>query len=122
MDILASGQPAAANPGNPRRNAAALYGTLKRLKADEHDRKRAYIAALQESGTYASAAYEVGCDLESARLLRHNDREFSEACDAAREFHKRVYRDEMHRRAVEGVEEPVYQGGIQVGTKRVYSD
>lgn len=122
MDILADGTPAALNPGNPRRTASALYGTLKRLTADQPDRMRAYIDALQLHGTYASAAYEVGCDLESARLLRHNDKQFGESCDAAREFHRQTFRDEMKRRAVDGVDEPVYQGGVLVGTKRVYSD
>lgn len=29
---------------------------------------------------------------------------------------------EARRRALEGTEEPVYQGGLLVGTKRVYSD
>lgn len=129
MDILADGTPAALNAGNPRRSAAALYGTLKRLTADQPDRMRAYLDALQQHGTYASAAYEVGCDLESARLLRHNDKQFGEACDAAREFHRQVYRDEMKRRAVDGVDEPVFQNGRQAvdaegnpAFKRVYSD
>ena len=64
--------------------------------------KRNSLASIREDGTYADdfcvrweQAYEDGAD---------------------------VLEDAAHRRAVHGVEKPVYQGGVMVGTVTEYSD
>ncbi len=53
---------------------------------------------------------------------RNRDPEFAEAWDNAVATATSVVESELHRRAVEGYEEPVYQRGEKVGTVRRYSD
>ncbi len=48
--------------------------------------------------------------------------DFAERWAAAHEAGVDVLEDEVHRRAVKGVEKPVYQGGILVGAVTEYSD
>jgi hypothetical protein len=53
---------------------------------------------------------------------RHADDEFATAWDDAVAAGTQVLEDEALRRAVHGVDEPVFQKGEQVGTIRRYSD
>lgn len=54
---------------------------------------------------------------------RHGDDEdFKKAFEVARKLGIEAAEEEAWRRAVEGCEEPVFQGGIEVGKKTVFSD
>lgn len=53
---------------------------------------------------------------------RENDPEFDEAVAEAEAHHADLIEQEAFRRAVIGVDEPVYHQGFQVDTKKVYSD
>lgn len=53
---------------------------------------------------------------------KKSDPDFQAAWNDAWDDGADLVEDEALRRAVEGVEEPVYQGGVLVGRKRVYSD
>jgi hypothetical protein len=53
---------------------------------------------------------------------RQDDAEFAQAVEQALDMAADKLEAEARRRALEGVEEPVYQGGQLVGTKTVYSD
>jgi hypothetical protein len=55
-------------------------------------------------------------------LWMHTDPAYAEAFEASRDEAAQVLEDEAVRRAQQGVEEPVYQGGKLVGTVQRYSD
>lgn len=85
-------------------------------------RKEIYLAELRRTGrkTYARLA---AC-VSSACVLRHRKKDptFEELEIHAMAGYNRDLEDEIHRRAVEGVAKPVYQGGKKVGSIREYSD
>lgn len=58
----------------------------------------------------------------TAYKVRDDDADFAAAWDIALEDAADMMEEEVHRRAVEGVLRPVYQGGKKVGSVREYSD
>lgn len=72
--------------------------------------------------TVTHAAARVGVYRRRFYELRTTDEAFAEAWAEAYESGTDVLRDELRRRAVEGVEEPLVSAGKIVGTKLVYSD
>ena len=73
-------------------------------------------------GMVVKAAEEVGIPLSSLYKLRRNDPEFATAWDDAIRDSTVILENEITRRAVEGVEEPVFHRGEVVGHVRKYSD
>lgn len=82
----------------------------------------AFLAALAETGILSRASEIVGVDRILVWRRRQSDPEFAKAVDEALEMAADKLEAEARRRAIEGVEEPVYQGGQLVGTRIVYSD
>jgi hypothetical protein len=82
----------------------------------------AFLAALAECGILSQAAEAAGVDRATVWRRRQDDAEFAKACDEAIDMAADKLEGEARRRALEGVEEPVYQGGQLIGTKTVYSD
>lgn len=81
------------------------------------------IAHLIASGSMQKAADSIGVPIASVRLALSADPALWGAAESAiRSCRVAILEDEAMRRAVDGVEEPVYQAGQLVGTKRVYSD
>ena len=85
-------------------------------------KKRAFLAAFARTGIILRAA-------EMAKVDRHNharwmreDKTYAKAFGEATDMACDILEEEMRRRGVEGVEEPVYQGGKLVGSVRKYSD
>lgn len=78
-----------------------------------------HIAAGQ---SLSAAARLAGVSVSTVYNARKNDDDFKAALQDAEEASADLLEAEARRRAVDGVEEPVYQGGQLVGTKRVYSD
>jgi hypothetical protein len=91
-------------------------GNLRHLWTD------AFLAHLAECGVLTDAAAAAGVDRSSVFRRRQDDEEFDAAVRDAMEAAADKLEREARRRALEGVEEPVYQGGQLVGTKTVYSD
>ncbi len=85
-------------------------------------RKRAFLAAFVEHGTVMHAAAAIGIDRRSHQRWMHEDAAYAESFEQAKADVLDVYEREIHRRGVEGWEEPVYQGGKLVGQVRRYSD
>jgi hypothetical protein len=85
-------------------------------------KKRAYLVALCRTGRFGSAARAAGIDVRTAYNWRKADPLFEKFEDEAVEVAARLGEDEAWRRATQGVLEPVYQGGVLVGYKRVLSD
>jgi hypothetical protein len=91
-------------------------GNLRHLWTD------AFLAHLAETGILSDAAAAAGVDRSNVFRRRQDDPEFAQAVEQAIDMAADKLEAEARRRALEGVEEPVYQGGQLVGTKRVYSD
>ena len=82
----------------------------------------AFLAALSECGILSQASELAGIDRVSVWRRRQDDAEFAAACDRAIEMAADKLEAEARRRAIDGWEEPVYQGGQLIGSKTVYSD
>lgn len=85
-------------------------------------RKRAFLLAYAEIGTVLHAAEAAGVSRRQHQRWVHEDAEYAAAFADAKAEVIEVYERELHRRAVEGVEKPVWRGGEQVGSIREYSD
>lgn len=87
-----------------------------------HLKKPAVLAAFKGCASVTKAC-EIAdiCRDTFYRWLRE-DADFNKAYQAAREQAIEALEDEATRRAYEGVDRPVYQGGKQVGMIREYSD
>ena len=86
------------------------------------DMRHRFLQYYALTGQLVKSSREIGISPTTVRTLRKNDPAFDEAMqEAADEFRESIER-EVLRRAVFGVDEPVFQGGEEVGTKRVYSD
>lgn len=91
------------------------------------DRKRKaiediFIAELSVRGIVAHACLAAGVVRQTPYKWRAEDPEFAERWDTALENATDALEAEALRRAVDGTEKPVYQGGICVGYVREYSD
>lgn len=84
-------------------------------------KQRAFLAAFPIVGTITGAAEAAGCN-RRMHVDWMADPEYSEAFNAARESLVESLESEAIRRARDGTIEGVYQGGIQVGEQRKYSD
>jgi len=91
-------------------------GNLRHLWTD------AFLAHLAETGILSDAAAAAGVDRSNVWRRRQEDAEFAQAVEQALDMATDKLEAEARRRALDGVEEPVYQGGQQVGTRTVYSD
>lgn len=89
------------------------------------EKQRRFIEALADTGLVSRAAKGVGMTRESAYRLRRSAHgaAFARAWDAAREHAGCALEDIAFERAIEGVEQNVYdQYGEVICTKRVYND
>lgn len=83
----------------------------------------AFLAVLSlPMGTPTKAARAIGIDRRTAYNWRNEDDEFRAAWDSAVAEGTDGIEEEATRRAVEGVERPVFQGGECVGHIQEYSD
>lgn len=85
-------------------------------------RKAKLLKLMAVDGNVGTSCAAVG--IARVTLYRHldSDTEFAAAYAEARETAADVLEAEAYRRAVEGVPEPVYQGGREVGAVQRYSD
>jgi hypothetical protein len=84
--------------------------------------EKAFLAALEETGSVTEAAKAVGMGRSNVYQYKRNDQEFAAKWEQSLDVAADVLEDEARRRAFEGVEEPVFQKGEKVGTIRRYSD
>jgi hypothetical protein len=90
----------------------------KRTKA----REKRFLAALGRGVSVAGAAAEAGFCRAFAYRWRYADPDFAARWDAAYEEGTDALEDAARRRAMQGVDTPVYYGGKKVGDIRKYSD
>lgn len=82
----------------------------------------AFLANLRLGHSVARAAREAGTARRTVFEWKAADSEFAKAWEDAYDEGTDLIEDEATRRAVEGCDRPVFQGGIQVGVVREYSD
>ena len=85
-------------------------------------RQRSYARALAETGSHTAAAARVGMSRESARRARGRSPTFAAMCAEALEQGAPSPVEAARQRAIDGWDEPVFQGGKLVGQRRRYSD
>lgn len=85
-------------------------------------RKQVFLAELTRHGNVTEACRTIKVGRTMPYEWSAKDPVFKAAMEQAQEASIDALELEARRRAEEGVEEPVYQGGRLVGTKRVYSD
>lgn len=103
------------------------YPVLRRPRADgwTHARQRLFIEVLADSASPKQAAQAVGMSLSSAYKLRRSPgaESFAAAWDAAIQQASKRLVDIAYERAVDGVEEPVWDAeGRVIGHKTRYND
>lgn len=81
-----------------------------------------FLDHLRESANISASARAVGISSSSVYALRERDADFRASWDEALEDAYDVLEAEARRRAFEGVDEPVFYKGIEVGYVRKYSD
>lgn len=82
----------------------------------------AFCAALAETCNVGKACVAVGISRQTAYNWREDDPEFAAAWERAMKAGLLALEDEAHRRAFDGVDEPVFYKGDECGTVRKYSD
>jgi hypothetical protein len=90
-------------------------------------RKAKFLAELREHGIVGEAMAKVSLHAKARAFntfyqARERDPEFAAAWDDALEYARSKVERELHRRAVEGYEEPVFWKGEECGTIIRYSD
>lgn len=87
------------------------------------DRKRdVFLATLAQAGNVSQACRTAGIGYTTVYKWREEDHDFAAAWEVALKQAIDRLEGEAWRRAVEGVEKPVYQQGVMVGTVTEHSD
>lgn len=90
--------------------------------ADVPATKAAFLKAYSELGVVTHAAAAAGVSRQTIYQWQEHDEAFGLLMNQSRGEADDAIRREIHRRAIDGLDKPVYQGGRQVGTIREYSD
>lgn len=86
------------------------------------ERRATYLSVLQATGEKVLARAEVGVHGWTVSKLRESDPKFREAEEEAMRLYRAGIAEEIHRRAIDGVKEPIYWQGKVVGWIVRYSD
>ena len=86
------------------------------------EREALVITVLERGYSLGFAAEKAGIHHTTLKDWRKRDADFNQRVEDAIERGTDMIEDEAKRRAVHGVDEPVFQQGECVGLKRVYSD
>jgi hypothetical protein len=93
-----------------------------KLERGGRTRQSAFLEAFRDTGTLAGAARTAGVSRSSHyRWIRENP-EYRAKFEEANEEAADALEQEARRRALDGVEEPVFYRGERVGSVRKYSD
>jgi hypothetical protein len=85
-------------------------------------KRQQFLEVLRREASLREAARAVGLSKTSVTRLRDKDPEFDRQCETALAAIRPSLLETAYQRAVIGIEEPVFQGGKQVGTRRKVSD
>jgi AcrR family transcriptional regulator len=84
------------------------------------EKQAEFLSLLREGRTVEGAARNVGIHRSTLYRLRDRDEDFKRAWDEAWEAGIEALEDELRRRGFEGVEKPVFHGGVVVGSVREF--
>ncbi len=108
--------------GEESRDMVEHEGSFPEM-VEEDSKKRAFFNALSISGNISEASRNVGMNrITYYRWKWDSPAEVEEATNIARDIFADRLESEARRRAIEGVEEPVFFQGEKVGSKLKYSD
>ncbi len=94
----------------------------KEKDAAREIKKRTFLEALVETGQRQEACKKAGIARNTPLKWARADEQFAQEWEEAKKAAAHHLEEEAHRRAVKGVEEPVFYKGEQVGTVTKYSD
>ena len=95
---------------------------MNRRDAAQQAKKAAFLLVFPDEGTVTHAAARVGIDRATHYRWLHDDAAYASAFAEAEVKATDNMEREARRRAIEGTDEPVYQGGKLIGHIRKYSD
>lgn len=84
--------------------------------------KGVFLESVRRTGLVAKSARAAGTDSKRIKNECERDKEFGTEFQEALTLYAETVQEELHRRAMEGVEETVYFQGVPCGTKTNYSD
>lgn len=84
--------------------------------------RNTFLEAVRRTGLIAQSARAAGTNSRRIKSECEEDKEFAADMQESLMLYAEMVQEELHRRAVEGVEEDVYFQGVKCGTKRNYSD
>ena len=99
-----------------------MKGNSRAAAARRPSKKNAFLAALTDTVNVALACRHAGIPRRTAYDWREKDEDFAQSWDEALDEGIDLLEAELHRRAFEGVERPIFHKGQQCGTWRYYSD
>jgi hypothetical protein len=105
-----------------KKDSVPVEPTAEEVNEIQHHKKRAFLAAYAETGNVTKAAQAADIDRSTHYGWLKDDKDYAEAFKHADEEAGDTLEAEARRRAVEGIEEPVFHQGMVVGTIRKYSD
>lgn len=85
-------------------------------------RQKVFLKAFEDLGVMSAAAKQVGIYPNTIHIWRRRDPVFRQRYNRVLELHIEKLEQECDRRAVEGVDRPVFQNGTLVGHIKDYSD
>lgn len=88
----------------------------------KHAKKRAFLSSYSACGNVSDAARASGISRFTHYDWLKSDADYAAAFAEARETAADYIQAEIYRRGVEGIEEPIFYKGEQVGSVRRYSD
>lgn len=86
------------------------------------EKDETFLEQLRRGTSVSGAAIAAGYSRTSVYEWRQEDEAFAKAWEDAWETGADVFEDEATRRAVHGVDKPVFYQGVECGTVREYSD
>lgn len=94
----------------------------KKIRAATAKRQAHFLSEYARGGVLKTAAITVKAGRATVYKWLHEDKRFKQLFDEATEDAVDLLESEARRRAVTGVDRPIYQGGELVGYETVYSD
>ena len=96
--------------------------TPEKQKTFNRKKQRAFLLAYRTQGTIRAASELANVSRNSHAVWLREDPTYATRFQAAEDDARDAIDEEIKRRAMTGVDRPVFQGGKQVGTIREYSD
>ncbi len=114
----------AQHPIQPAESATIHANLIAHMEFSDvaHPKKREFLSAYGKYGTVLAAVQVAGVSYQTHFNWLHSDDKYPQLFECAKAIFSDRLDDEVFRRAVRGVEQPVFYCGKEVGKIRKYSD